>query len=147
MSLAANPHDAVLGIIDDPMGGYASDEPHARRIPGLTIYRYNASILFFNADHLKDRVHAVLAESPSSWLLIDAGPSLVLDVTGADALDTLRYELAGRGITLAIARPHGLFQQMLDLSGVTGRIGADRLFPTVREGVDAFVREHAASKS
>jgi MFS superfamily sulfate permease-like transporter len=145
LSLAANPHDAVLGIVDDPSGGYASDEPHARRIPGLTIYCYNASIVFFNADHLKDRVHAVLVESPSSWLLIDAGPSLVLDVTGAEALDTLRRELADRGIVLAIARSQGLFQLMLDRSGVTERIGAQHLFPTVREGVHAFVREHGVA--
>jgi hypothetical protein len=42
--------ETVLGIIDDPTGGYASDEPDARKIPGLTIHRYNASIVFFNAD-------------------------------------------------------------------------------------------------
>src|SRR5262245_49402469 len=147
LSLAGNPHDAVLGIVDDPSGGYASDEPHARRIPGLTIYRYNASILFFNADHLKDRVHGLLAESPPSWLLIDAGPSLVLDVTGAEALDGLRRELADRGIVLAIARPNGLFQRMLDVSGITERIGRQYLFPTVREGVHAFAREQAAAGS
>jgi SulP family sulfate permease len=94
---------------------------------------------------LKDRVHAVLVESPSSWLLIDAGPSLVLDVTGAEALDTLRRELADRGIVLAIARSQGLFQLMLDRSGVTERIGAQHLFPTVREGVHAFVREHGVA--
>jgi high affinity sulfate transporter 1 len=145
VSLAANPHDAVLGIIDDPTGGYASDEPDARKIPGLTIYRYNASIVFFNADHLKDRVRALLAESSPSWLLIDAGPSPVLDVTGAEALDTLRGELAGRGIVLAIARPHGLFRTILDLSGVSERIGSERLFPTVREGVNAFVHEHGVT--
>jgi len=145
LSLAANPHDAVLGIIDDATGGYASDEPHARKIPGLTIYRYNASMLFFNADHLKDRVHAVVGESALTCLLIDAGPSLVLDVTGAEALDTLRQELADRGIVLAIARSHGLFRLMLDRSGLSERIGADHLFATVREGVDAFVRHQHAS--
>jgi MFS superfamily sulfate permease-like transporter len=75
-------------------------------------------------------VRALLAESSPSWLLIDAGPSPVLDVTGAEALDTLRGELAGRGIVLAIARPHGLFRTILDLSGVSERIGSERLFPT-----------------
>jgi high affinity sulfate transporter 1 len=147
LSLAANPHDAVLGIVDDPNGGYASDEPHARRIPGLTIYRYNASIVFFNADHLKDRVHALLAESPPSWLLIDAGPSLVLDVTGAEALETLRRELADRGIVLAIARPTGLFRRMLNLSGVSDRIGERHLFPTVRDGVHAFHSQQPAAEA
>jgi high affinity sulfate transporter 1 len=145
VALAAHPHDTVLGIVDDPAGGYASDEPEARRIPGLTIYRFNASILFFNADFLKDRVHALVSESQPSWLLIDAGPSLVLDVTGADALDSLRKELAVRGIVLAIARPRGMFRRMLDQSGVSERVGHQRLFQTVREGVNAFVREQGVT--
>jgi len=143
ISLAANPHDAVLGIIDDPTGGYASDDPAARRIPGLTIYRYNGPIVFFNADHFKDRVRAVVAETTPSWLLIDAGSTLVLDVTGAEALEALRTELAGQGIALAIARPHGLLLMMLERSGLSERIGVHHLFPTVRDGTQTYLREQS----
>jgi high affinity sulfate transporter 1 len=145
ISLAANPHDAVLGIVDDATGGYASDDPSARRIPGLTIYRFNGPIVFFNADHFKDRVRAVVADSTPSWLLIDATSSLVLDVTGAEAVETLRTELANNGIVLAVARPCGLFLEMLERSGLADRLGADRMFPTVRDGADAFLRHRRAA--
>src|SRR4030095_2213631 len=40
---------------------------------------------------------------------------------------------------------HGMFRGMLDLSGVAERIGSHRLFPTVREGMNAFVREHGVT--
>jgi MFS superfamily sulfate permease-like transporter len=145
LSLAANPHDAVLGIVGGPTGGYASDDPGARRVPGLTIYRFNGPIVFFNADHFKDRVRAVVADANPSWLLIDATTSLVLDVTGAEAVEALRSELATNGIVLAVARPCGLFLMMLERSGLADRIGPDCMFPTVRDGVDAFVRHQRAA--
>ena len=41
----------------------------------------------------------------------------------------------------------GMFRRMLDLSGVSQRIGSHRLFPTVREGVAAFVREQGVAEA
>jgi hypothetical protein len=63
---------------------------------------------------------------------------LVLDITGAEALDEIRADLAKQGVELAIARERGLFQRELERSGVAGKIRAERLFPTVHEGVRAF---------
>ena len=48
-----------------------------------------------------------------------------------------------QGITFAIARPRGRFGAMLRLSGLADRIGDDRIFPSIRSGVQAY-REAAS---
>ena len=53
LSLASFPHDAVLGLVETDTGLYATEASERRRIPGLVIYRFDASLLFFNADCFK----------------------------------------------------------------------------------------------
>jgi SulP family sulfate permease len=71
-------------------------------------------------------------------VLFDAESAPLLDLTGTDALESLRAELAAQGITLAVARAKGFFGALLARSGVAGRIGQEHLFPTVQSGIRAF---------
>jgi high affinity sulfate transporter 1 len=141
LRLASRPHDAVLGLVEGRDGVYAEEGEAGKTIPGLMIYRFDASLLFFNADYFTERVLAFGddADTFPRWVLFDAESVPVLDVTGADALDALRAELSGRGSTLAIARAKGMFRGMLERTGVAERIGTEHLFPTVRAGVQAFL--------
>ena len=109
-------------------------------MPDLLIYRFDASLLFFNADYFKERVRKVVAEAvtPPRWLLLDAESILVLDITGSEALESLRQELEAKGTVLAVARAKGLFRLMLDRSGLADRIGREHLFLTVHDGAAAF---------
>lgn len=140
LRLVSFPHDAVLGIVHTKTGAYATEEAEGQRFPGLLIYRFDAALLFFNADYFKQRVRTVVAEADSApeWLLFDAESVLILDVTGAQALEDIRGELERRGIVLAIARPKGGFRNMLEQSGLMTTIGSTHIFETVREGVVAF---------
>ena len=116
-------------------------------IPGLLIYRFDASLVFFNADYFKDRVLELSngADTPPRWLLFDAESIPFMDITGAEAVEALRGELAGRGTVLAIARAKGLFRAMLERTGVAGRIGTACFFPTVHAGVQAFLETQGAA--
>jgi MFS superfamily sulfate permease-like transporter len=141
LSLASRPHDAVLGIVEDKNGFYtASEEQGGRTIPGLIIYRFGSSLVFFNADYFKERARTLIsgANPRPMWFLLDAESMPFIDVTGADALEELRRELARQDIVLAVARPRGLFRVMLERTGVADRIGAGHIFPTVHAGVEAF---------
>ena len=147
LHLASRPHDVVLGLIREKGDVYSAvEEEGGRTIPGLIIYRFDSSLLFFNADHFKARVRAIVrsASTKPKWFLFDVESVPVLDVTGADALEELRAELAGLGIVLAIARAKGLFRVMLDRSGVTEKIGREHLFPTVHAGAQAFLATRPA---
>ena len=142
LRLASRPHDVVLGLVQEKDDVYSAvEEEGGRTIPGLIIYRFDSSLLFFNADHFKDRVRAIIrnANTKPKWFLFDVESVPVLDITGADALEELRAELAGLGVVLAIARAKGLFRVMLDRSGVTEKIGRQHIFPTVHAGAQAFL--------
>ena len=137
---ASRPHDAVLGRVEGKHDAYGVGGEDGTTIPGLLIYRFDSSLLFFNADYFKDRVLALSdAAGTPQWLLFDAESVPVLDVTGAEILEALRTELARRGTVLAIARAKGLFRVMLQRTGVAERIGTERFFPTVHAGVQAFL--------
>jgi len=139
--LASRPHDAVLGVIEGRDGCYdIAEEPDARTIPGLIMYRFDAAIVFFNARRFEDRARALIAaaEVKPEWFLLDAEAAPMLDVSGAEALESLRHELDGRGIVLAIARAKPPFRAMLERSGLVGRMGKEHLFPSVRAGVQTY---------
>lgn len=141
LRLASRPNDAVLGLVEGKHDAYGVGGEGGKPIPGLLIYRFDSSLLFFNADYFKDRVLALLAaaDPPPRWLLFNAESVPMLDVTGAEALEALRAELAGRGTVLAIARAKGLFRGMLERTGTAEKIGAAHLFPAVHAGVQAFL--------
>jgi MFS superfamily sulfate permease-like transporter len=143
---AAFPPDSILGLVHGKDGTHAATlEMGGRPVPGLMIYGYGASLVFFNAEHFQGRVRTLLAGAAPrpEWLLLDAESVNLLDVTGAETLDALRAELAGQGVVLAIARGTGEFGAMLERSGVAARIGPEHLFPSVAAGALAFQSRRA----
>ena len=138
---ASRPRDAVLGLIDGNNETYTANvEDGGQTIAGLIIYRFEASLVFFNADYFSERVRSVISTAGTKprTFLFDAESVPMLDVSGAYALDALRTELAEQGIVFGIARARGLFRIMLERAGVAERIGSENVFHTVRAGVTAF---------
>jgi len=136
---SSRPADAVLGRVDGQRGFFdVADHEGATAVQGLILYRFNASVIFYNAPYFKRRVLAVAASSPGAkWLIVDGAPIVHLDSTGADTIAVLADDLAARGIRLAIGGVLPQVRQMLERSGALGRLGADALFPTLRAAVEA----------
>jgi MFS superfamily sulfate permease-like transporter len=136
---SSRPGDAALGKVAGREGFYdlASDEG-ATSIPGLVVYRFNASVIFYNAPYFRRRVLTILAANPgATWLVVDGGPIVHLDSTGADTLAALADDLESRGVRLAIGGVLPQVRQMLERSGVLERLGADAVFRSLRAAVDA----------
>lgn len=141
LSDATQPNEAVYGLVDD-QGEFrpATEGEDARKVPGLLVYRFESSLLFFNADHFVERVRTHVASGAKpEWFVFNAESVPLLDITGSDAIETLYAELKDQGIVMAISRPKGLFQTILERSGVADKIGADRIFPTVHGAASAFL--------
>jgi high affinity sulfate transporter 1 len=136
--LASWPHEAILGQGEDD--SVLTEEEGGVMVDGLVIYRFDASLVFFNADHFRARVLAVADERKPDWFLFDAESSAFLDMTGADALAAVRHSLEERSIVFAIARAKGIFRTMLERTGVAEEISPTLLFPTVHSGIAAFRR-------
>lgn len=141
LALASQPSDAILGQIEGDDGFYNIEgQPRAQTIPGLVLYRFDGALLFFNADYFKKRVRAAIAQAATrveGFLFVAEGVNLI-DTTGAAALEEMRTELAGRGIVFAVAQPKGQFRAMLERTGLSARIGVERLYPSVRAAVEAL---------
>ena len=143
---AARPHDAVLGRADDVDGYHdIARWEGAETVPGLLVYRFDSPPFFVNAAYLRERVlELVDATDDVRWLVINAEAWTYLDATAIDVLTRLQVELEQRGIALCFARLKGRQREIFEETGLTARIGPDRLFPTVRAAVAAFESTHAA---
>jgi high affinity sulfate transporter 1 len=138
---ASRPHDAVLGQIEGVEGFHHVEERgNVQTIPGLIIYRFDAPLLFFNADFFRTRVRAVVNQATvkPEWLLLDAEAISSIDTTAAAKLADMHDELAEQGIILTVARAKSPLYKMLERTELTQRIGQDYFFPTIGSAVTAF---------
>src|SRR5262249_28447901 len=86
------PHSAVLGRADGVKGYHdITRYPHARQIPGLVLFRWDAPLFFANAELFKARVLEAAEKSPTParWLVVAAEPVTSVDVTAADTVAEL----------------------------------------------------------
>ena len=139
----ARPHDAVEGLVPDLAGMHDVDDyDGAAVVPGLLVYRYDAPLFFANADNFLSRVRESVATYDPEWVLLNAEAIGEVDLTGADALETLRAELEEKGIVLALARLKQEPRKVLQPSGLLERIGAEHIFPTLPTALEGY---HAAT--
>jgi SulP family sulfate permease len=139
----ARPHDAVQGLVPDLPGMHDVDDyPEATTIPGLVVYRYDSPLFFANAQDLRRRALAAVdsQREPVAWFVLNVEANVEVDITALEALDDLRKELARQGIVFALARVKRDLLDDLDAFGLSGSIGADRLFPTLPTALDAYQR-------
>lgn len=150
LALVSRPHDAILGKEPGVKGFHdVRDYPQARTVPGLLVYRFDAGLVFFNADYFKSRVLMVIAESPTPvrWFVLDAGGINFIDIAAVQKLQGLRGELASRGIVFCIARPKRLMRGTLELGGLVEEIGRDRIFVTVKTALGAYQLERKIQRA
>lgn len=139
----ARPHDAVEGFVPDLAGMHdVADYPQASVVPGLLVYRYDSPLFFANAEDFLARARAAVAAAPTpvAWFVLNTEAIVEVDITAADALESLRAELAGAGIVLALARVKQDLLEELAPTGLLERIGEEHLFPTLPTAVEAYHR-------
>jgi MFS superfamily sulfate permease-like transporter len=69
---------------------------------------------------------------------VTSGKRIRVAVTGTDALEELRQQLVGLGTVVGLARAKQELLAHLEPTGLTDRIGADRIFPTLPTAVAAY---------
>ena len=143
LTVVSRPHDGVLGRVAGMKGFHnIADYPEATTIPGLILYRFDANLVFFNADYFRERVREVIAaaSTPVEWVVVDASSINVVDVTAFQKIDELREELAARGIVLAHARAKRNLARFFNQGWLMKRraLRIEYDFPTVKSAVRAF---------
>jgi SulP family sulfate permease len=137
---AARPHVATLGRIPgtrrySDVGRNPDNEP----VPGALLLRVEASLLYFNAEHVRDTVRQKLgaAAAPVRLVVFDLSTSPHVDVTGAMMLSGLQKELAAAGIAMRFVEARADVRDLLRTGDTRARVGqVDR-----RIMLDDVVRE------
>jgi MFS superfamily sulfate permease-like transporter len=139
------PHYAVLGRVDGIRGYHdISRYPHARLVPGLVLFRWDAPLFFANAEFFQNCIQEALAQSPTPVrrVVVTAEPVTSVDVTSADMLIELDQALRAAGIELRFAEMKDPVKDKLLRLGVLEQTGHDIFYPTVGAAVDAYLEEH-----
>ena len=136
-----HPHIAVLGRSSD--GSRFSDledDPEATPIPGVLIHRFEAELIFANADLFQDDVLARVraAEPPPSAVILDFEAIGHVDVTGAQILKSLHDTLDAHGIRLIVARAKSTVRDVLRRNGTVDVLGEDNLARTVDDALETI---------
>src|SRR5947208_1803963 len=104
--LVSHPKIEILGEVQGLPGFHSIERhPQAATIPGLTLLRFNAPLVFFNAPYFKRGVMAAAdAAGPSlKWLVLDMLPITLVDASGLYTADEVADALRERGVLLAAA--------------------------------------------
>lgn len=137
---ASRPHVAVLGRVPgSEFYGDIEGNPENEQAPGVLVFRVDSSILYFNAEYVRDQFMARLNRSATPvklavWCL---GTTPHVDLSGAEMFEHLRDELAKRGVTLKLAEVRGPLRKTLRTAGLEehfGPIGANTaIAPLIRD--------------
>ena len=149
LSVGSRPNDAVLGKVPEHKGFHnLADYPEAKTIPGLLLYGFDSDVVFYNADYFKARVHAAVAaqKTPVEWVVVDASPINIIDVTGLRKLDELRVELAAEGVSVYYARVKRHLERFFNSRFAQERRTAAKSyrFQTLKPAIRAFLKYQQA---
>ena len=127
LARVSRPHVAFLGRV--PGTNSFSDlarHPENEPIPGVIIFRPEASLIYVNADAVLEAVSGRLRKtSPAAIRLVvcDLSAAPYLDLAGSRMLRDLHGELAGRGIALRIIDARGAVRDLLRADGIEEKVG------------------------
>jgi high affinity sulfate transporter 1 len=127
---AARPRVIEIGRV--PGTTYFADlarHPENERTPDVLVWRTEGSLLYFNVDHVRDRLMALLAarEKPPRLVIFFMGNVPHVDLAGAELLIDLQKTLGERGVTFRLAEVHGQVREALrNLGSTRGAALAER---------------------
>ena len=81
----------------------------------MLIVRNEGALLYFNVDHVRDQLTALLHERPTppGLLIFFMGNVPFVDLAGAELLADLHATLRGQGIEFRLAETHGTVREAL----------------------------------
>lgn len=143
------PYSAVLGRPDEVEGYHdITRYPHARRIPGLVLFRWDAPLFFANAELFRERALAAIAAAPTPTrcIIVAAEPVTSIDVTAADALLELDQTLQAKNIEFYFAELKDPVKDKLKRFELFSRFGEMRFLPTIDAAVARYLAKHDAAR-
>jgi len=141
---AAHPHVAILGRIPGTQR-YSDVERHPdnEAIPGVLMFRVEASLLYFNIEHVRATVWEKIRSSanPIELVICDLSSSPAVDIAGARMLAALHADLVKSGMRLRIVAAHADARNILRAEGLEQLIGDLGRRVSADDVVEAFLHD------
>jgi high affinity sulfate transporter 1 len=121
---ASRPHTTELGRV--PGTDYFADvvrHPENERLPDVFVFRAEASLVYFNVEHVRDRFFELLdARGGRAKLAVFfLGATPAVDLAGAEMLEELHDALRERGTAFRLAEARGEVRDALRRAGFEER--------------------------
>jgi MFS superfamily sulfate permease-like transporter len=142
---ASRPHVAFLGRIPgtrrfSDMARHLDNEP----VPGALLVRIESSLLYFNAEHVRDRLAARLrAEvTPPKIVILDLSASPHVDIQACGVLKSIASDIKATGARLQIVEARSSVRDRLRTEGIDKRVSSINRFTSVADAVDDFQKSY-----
>jgi SulP family sulfate permease len=138
---ASRPHVAFLGRI--PGTRRFSDmarHPDNESVPGALLVRVESSLLYFNAEHVRDTVAARLrAESaPPKIVVLDLSASPHMDIQACGVVMNMADDIKAAGAHLQIVEARSSVRDRLRADGIEEHVSQVNRFTSVADAVEGF---------
>ena len=109
-------------------------------MPGLAIYCFDRSPLFFNANHFADDPTSRIenAEQPLKSVLVDMEAGALIDTTAMGMLIGLHEALRANKVKLGFANVRDRRRDLMIRAEVEDTVGSDNFYIDVHSSVEAF---------
>ena len=136
---AAHPHVAFLGRIPGTRS-YSDIERHPdnEAVPGALVFRVEASMLYFNVEHVRAAVWQKIRSTTGALKLVvcDLSTSPSVDLAAARMLATLHATLEAMGMRLRLVAAHAAVRDILRAEGLEERVGHFDRKGSVADAID-----------
>src|SRR5437764_2927001 len=144
---ASRPHVALLGRIPgtrrfSDLARHSDNEP----VPGALLVRVESSLLYFNAEHVRDTVAARLrAETtPPKIVILDLSASPHMDIQACGVVMNIADDVKAAGAHLQIVEARSSVRDRLRAEGMEEHVSRVNRFTSVADAVEDF--QKAATK-
>ena len=109
------------------------------RVPGALVVRSEGALLYFNIDHVRDRVMALVAAAAAkpAIVVLFMGSVPYVDLAGAELLTDLRRTFGKERIEFRLAEVRGGVREALIRTGAEDAIGLATANQTVSDVLHA----------
>jgi MFS superfamily sulfate permease-like transporter len=115
-------------------------------IPGLEILRLDGPLFFANALRFRNEVRLLFGSTPPKAILLNLHANFGIDLSATDVLSGLVAEAEKANTEVLFAELQAPVRQMFRRCGLQDRVGENRFFATVDDGVQDYLDRHPATR-
>lgn len=138
----SDPPRSFLGVIQGRGGFYSvENNPNARKIKGVVMYRFSANLFFANVKEFREDIENAI-DDETKCVIVDAGGITSIDTTGAEMLESLIKALNEKGINFYLC------EHIRDVNNQLRKLGLESIIEQgyARRTISAALRAEGFEK-